>query len=106
MLLISSKWNRALSAGLYLLIIISFVLYTWVVIEDARETRIDNALTSGRTTAQFTARIIDDQWGNVLMECRDFAGADPIYSAVAAGNSVAPETAIGMRRKANHPIKF
>ena len=91
-----------MSAGLYLLILISFILYTWVVVEDARETRIDNALTSGRTTAQFTARILDDQWGNVLMETRDLARADRITSAMAANDSIAAAAALA---EAHRPKK-
>ena len=83
----SSKWNRALSAGLYLLILVSYVLYTWVVLDDARETRISNALDRNQATAALGARFVDVQWRNILTKTRELARQKMLAPTVRALDS-------------------
>jgi signal transduction histidine kinase len=78
----SSKWNRALSAGLYVLILVSYALYTWVVLYDARETRIANALDRNQATAALGARFIDVQWRAILEKMDQVAAQEPLAPAV------------------------
>ena len=80
----SSKWNRALSGGLYILILVSFVLYTWVVLENARETRTTYALSRNQAIAELSARFIDNQWRNVLTAARLVERQEAFISAVQA----------------------
>ncbi len=58
----SIRSNRALSAGLYILILSAFAIYTWIVVTDAKRTRIESAINRNQETARLSARFVDLQW--------------------------------------------
>jgi signal transduction histidine kinase len=58
--------DRLLILALALLVVLPLLAYTWFAMGVAREMRVRHALERNRATAQLAARLLDEQWDDVL----------------------------------------
>src|SRR5579871_5222442 len=78
--------TRVLVPSLLVAIIGISLAYAWISVGTTREMRIQSALDRNLTTAQLSARLLDEQCEDVVTVLNELAQSAPLHSMLASGN--------------------